>query len=65
MGPRQPRTAAERAGWASQPSAPAGAYGLVAPLSRGSGGARQRLAAWRALGLAALAAAGAPPRPPW
>ena len=64
MGQRHPSTAAQRAGWVSQLIAHAGEYGLVTQLSRSSGVSRQSLSAWRALGLATLAAAFTPrPRP--
>src|SRR5919199_3702127 len=64
MGQRHPSTAAERAGWVSQLIAQAGEYGVVTELSRRVGVSRQSLYAWRAVGLAALEAACAPPAPP-
>ena len=64
MGQRHPSTAAERAGWISQLIAQAGEYGVVTALSRAVGVSRQSLYTWRAVGLATLEAAFAPPAPP-
>ena len=64
MGQRHPSTPVQRAAWVGRLLAQAGEYGVVTELSRSVGVSRQSLYAWRARGLAALAAAFAPPAPP-